>query len=60
MARMVNIAAAQMGPIAREETRAEVVEHPIAHLKEGARREALARAQAAAKTQAVAEPGAAE
>jgi hypothetical protein len=38
MARMVNIAAAQMGPIAREETRGEVVERLIAHLKEAARR----------------------
>ncbi|MCH8997459.1 MAG: N-carbamoyl-D-amino-acid hydrolase [Proteobacteria bacterium] len=38
MARMVNIAAAQMGPIAREETRAQVVERLIAHLREAARR----------------------
>ncbi len=38
MARIVNIAAAQMGPIAREETRAKVVERLIVHLKEAARR----------------------
>ena len=38
MARIVNIAAAQMGPIAREETRAQVVERLIAHLHEAARR----------------------
>ena len=38
MARIVNIAAAQMGPITRQETRAQVVERLIAHLKEAARR----------------------
>ena len=38
MARIVNIAAAQMGPIARDETRAQVIERLIAHLQEAKRR----------------------
>ena len=38
MARIVNVAAAQMGPISRDETRALVVERLIAHLREAARR----------------------
>jgi predicted amidohydrolase len=38
MARIVNIAAAQMGPIARNETRSQVVERLIAQLHEAARR----------------------
>ena len=38
MPRIVNVAAAQMGPIARDETRAQVVERLIAHLREAKRR----------------------
>ncbi|MFQ5774702.1 MAG: N-carbamoyl-D-amino-acid hydrolase [Kiloniellaceae bacterium] len=38
MPRIVNVAAAQMGPIAKDETRAQVVERLIAHLREAARR----------------------
>ncbi len=38
MPRIVNVGAAQMGPIARDESRAEVVERLIAHLREAKRR----------------------
>ena len=38
MPRIVNVAAAQMGPIVRDETRAQVVERLIAHLQEAKRR----------------------
>jgi predicted amidohydrolase len=38
MSRTVNVAAAQMGPIAKDETRTQVVERLIAHLQEAKRR----------------------
>ena len=38
MSRILNVAAAQMGPIAGDETRAQVVERLIAHLREAKRR----------------------
>ena len=38
MARVITVGAAQMGPIAREETRPQVVERLIAHLREAKRR----------------------
>ena len=38
MSRIVTVGAAQMGPIAKEESRAEVVERLIAHLREAHRR----------------------
>ena len=38
MARILNVAAAQMGPIARDDSRSHVVERLIAHLREAKRR----------------------
>jgi N-carbamoyl-D-amino-acid hydrolase len=38
MARILNVAAAQMGPIAKDDTRPQVVERLIAHLREAKRR----------------------
>lgn len=38
MARIVTVGAAQMGPIAKEETRNEVIDRLVAHLREGKRR----------------------